>query len=114
MTQMLRLHRVVELDPSQDLRREIGDARDADFLAFGQGVADPQAAVVGDADDVAGPGLLGEVALAGGEENTGPVPTSAARCARSSISCRAGKRPDAIRTKAMRSRCCGFDNWPAP
>ncbi len=38
---------------------------------FGQGVADPQAPVVGDADDVAGPGLLGEVALAGEEEHRG-------------------------------------------
>src|SRR5215472_6595230 len=62
--QMLRLHRVLDLDPPQDLRREIRDAGDAHRLTLGQGVADPEAPVVGDADDVAGPGLLGEVALA--------------------------------------------------
>src|SRR6266581_6812229 len=71
MAQMLRLHRVVEFDPPQDLRREIRDAGDADRLALGQGVADPEAPVVGDADDVAGPGLFGEVALAGEEEHRG-------------------------------------------
>ena len=68
---MLRLHRVLDLDPLQDLGREIRNAGDADRLALGQGVADPQAPVVGDADDVAGPGLLGEVALAGEEKHRG-------------------------------------------
>src|SRR5271166_6525913 len=69
--EMLRLHRVVDLDPLQDLGREIRDAGDTDRLTFGQGVADPEAPVVGDADDVAGPGLLGEVALAGEEKHRG-------------------------------------------
>src|SRR6201984_3582710 len=66
---MLRLHRVLDLDPLQYLRREIRDAGDADRLTLGQGVADAQAPVVGNADDVAGPGLLGEVALAGEEKH---------------------------------------------
>src|SRR5581483_3701432 len=49
-----------------------GEARhpgDADVVALGQGVADAQAAVIGNADDVAGPRLFGEVALAGEEEH---------------------------------------------
>ena len=49
--------------------REARDAGDADRLALGQGVADAQGAVIGNADDVAGPGLLGEVALARQEEH---------------------------------------------
>src|SRR5712675_1489741 len=55
-------------------RRISGKAREAgdpDRLALGQGVADAEAPVVGDADDVAGPGLLGEVALAGEEKHRG-------------------------------------------
>src|SRR5215469_6801244 len=71
MLQMLRLHRVLDLDPPQDLRREIGDAGDAHRLTLGQGVADPEAPVVRDADDVAGPSLLGEVALARQEKHRG-------------------------------------------
>ncbi len=38
-------------------------------LALGQRVADAELAVVGDADDVAGPGVLGELAVAGEEEH---------------------------------------------
>src|ERR1700746_1392757 len=71
MLQMLRLHRVGYPHPLQYLRREIWDAGDAYGLALGQGVADPQAPVVRDADDVAGPRLLGEVALAGEEKHWG-------------------------------------------
>ena len=67
--EMLRLHRVVDLDSLQDLGREIRETGDADRLALGQGVADPKAPVIGDADDVAGPGLLSEVALTGEEKH---------------------------------------------
>ena len=66
---MLRFHRVVDLDPLQDLGGKIRNAGDADRLAFGQSVADPQAPVVGNADDVAGPSLLGELALARQEKH---------------------------------------------
>src|SRR6516225_3911142 len=52
--QMLRLHRVVDLDPLQDFGRKVWNAGDAERLAFGQSVADPQAPVVGNANDVAG------------------------------------------------------------
>jgi hypothetical protein len=58
----IRVHRILDAYPPQDLRREAYNAGDADFLALGQSVADPEAPVVGNADDVAGPGLLGEVA----------------------------------------------------
>ena len=62
--------------------------------------------MVGDADDVAGPGLLGEVALAG-EKNTGAC-TDMTRPVRTFFNVMPRwKRPEAIRTKAMRSRCCG-------
>jgi hypothetical protein len=53
---------------AQKLGREGRDAGDADRLAFGQGVADAQLAVVRDADDVARPGLFGQFAV-GGEEH---------------------------------------------
>src|SRR6185312_1203940 len=68
-SQMLRLHRVVEPDAAQDLRREIGDAGHTDLVTFGERVADAQGAMIGDAEDVARPRLLGEVALARQEEH---------------------------------------------
>ena len=103
---MLCLHRVLDLDPPQDLRRKAREAGDPQCLALGQGVADPQAPVVGDADNVAGPGLLGEVAVAREEKHRGlhrhrrPVRMFFNFMPRL-------KWPEAIRTKAMRSRCCG-------
>jgi hypothetical protein len=49
-------------------RREGRHAAEIHLLALGQRVADAQRAVVGDADDVAGPGLLGHLAFLGEEE----------------------------------------------
>ncbi len=66
--QLLRLHGVAEADAAQDFRREIGHAAEQDVLALGQRVADPERAVVGDADDVAGERLVGGDARAGEEE----------------------------------------------
>jgi hypothetical protein len=44
---MVRLHRVIDFDPPQDLLRQIRDVGDADRLSFRQRVADLEAAVVG-------------------------------------------------------------------
>ena len=67
--QLLGLHRILQPHAAQDFRREVGDADDLQRLAFGQRVADPQHAVVGNADDVAGPGLVDDLALAGEEQD---------------------------------------------
>ena len=67
--ELLGLHRVLEPHAAQDFRREVGDADDLDRLALGQRVADPQHAVVGNADDVAGPRLVDDLALAGEEQD---------------------------------------------
>ena len=66
--QLLRLHRVAEPHAAQDFRREVRHAAEQDVLALGQRVADAQRAVVGDADHVAGKGLVGGDAAAGEEE----------------------------------------------
>src|SRR6185437_14247397 len=66
---MLRLHRILEPDAAQDLGREIGNAGDADLVALGERVADPERAVIGNAKNIAGPRLLGEIALARQEEH---------------------------------------------
>ena len=68
LLQLLRLHRVAELDAAQDFRREIRHAEEGDVLALGQRVADAQRAVIGDADHVAGIGLVGERAVLREEE----------------------------------------------
>src|SRR6185437_15701795 len=44
-------------------------AGDADLVALGQRVADPERAVIGNAENIAGPRLLGEIALARQEEH---------------------------------------------
>ena len=67
--ELLGLHRILQPHAAQDLRREVGDADDLDRLALGQRVADAQHAVVGDADDVARPGLVDDLALAGEEQD---------------------------------------------
>ena len=67
--ELLGPDRILEADPAQDLRGEARDADEAQLLALGQRVADPQRAVVRDADDVARPGLLGELALLREEED---------------------------------------------
>jgi hypothetical protein len=59
---LLCLHGIVEAHPTQNLGREIGDAGETDILAFGRRIADPQGAMVGDADNVARQRLLGEFA----------------------------------------------------
>ena len=66
---MLRFHRILDAHAAQDLGRKARQAGDAGFGALGQRIAGPQAAVIGDADDVAGPGFLGEVAVAGQKEH---------------------------------------------
>src|SRR5947209_333518 len=66
--EVLGPHGILGADLLQQLRREAGDAREAQLLALGQGVADAQVAVVGEAEDVPGAGLLGQLALAGQEE----------------------------------------------
>src|SRR5262249_38827435 len=71
MLEMLRFHPGVDPDPLQYLARGNLEAGDPDCLALGQGVADPEAPVIGDADDVAGPGLLGELALARQKKHRG-------------------------------------------
>ena len=53
----------------QDLGRKARQAGDAGLGALGQRVAGPQTAVIGNADDVAGPGFLGQVAVAGEKEH---------------------------------------------
>jgi hypothetical protein len=53
----------------QKLGRKGGDAGKAQALAFGQRVADAKLAVVRDADDVAGPGLFGQFAVGGQEQD---------------------------------------------
>src|SRR5436305_2022229 len=61
--EVLRLHRVLRPHLLEQLRREARDAGEAQLLPLGQRVADAQHAVVGDAEDVARPGLLGELAV---------------------------------------------------
>src|SRR5262249_27364915 len=67
--ELFGLHRILQPHAAQDLGREIGDASDLARLALGQRVADAQHAVVGHADDVAGPSLVDDLALTSEEEN---------------------------------------------
>ena len=67
--QLLGLHRIFQPHAAQDFRREVGDADDLEGLALGQRVADAQHAVIGNADDVAGPRLVDDFALAGEEQD---------------------------------------------
>ncbi len=55
---MLGAHRIDGAHLLQQFRREARDAGKADFLALGQRIADAKIAMVGNADDVARPGLL--------------------------------------------------------
>ena len=64
LLQVLGLERILDPHALQDFRREVGQAGEADRPALRQAVADAQHAVVGDADDVAGEGLLGQFAVA--------------------------------------------------
>ena len=64
-------------------------------------------AVIGNADDVAGIGLVGERAVLREEELRRVERPSACRCAPASPSCRACSLPEQTRMKAMRSRWLG-------
>ena len=59
--------RVFQANAAEEFRREVGDAGELQFFAFGEGVADADGAVVVDADDVASDGGVDVFAL-GGEE----------------------------------------------
>ena len=68
LAELLGLHGVLDADAAQDFRREARHAAEGQGLALGQRVADAQRAVIGDADDVAGEGLVGDGAVLGEEE----------------------------------------------
>ena len=68
LLELLRLHGVGEPHAAHDFRREARHADEVERLALGQGVADAQGAVIRDADDVAGIGLVGDRAVLGEEE----------------------------------------------
>src|SRR5690606_30332922 len=65
LVQLLELERVAQARAAEKFRREVGDAGERQRLAFGEAVADRDRAVVVDADDVAGVGALGDLAVAG-------------------------------------------------
>ena len=69
LAQLLGLGRVFERDTAEDFRGEIGEASDGGLCAFGQGIAHPQRAVVGDANDVAGESFIRNFAFAGEKED---------------------------------------------
>jgi hypothetical protein len=69
--QLLGLERVGHFHRAEQLRREEGQAGELQGLALGQGVAQLQHAVVGDADDVAGIGLVQQLALLAHEGHHG-------------------------------------------
>ena len=64
-------HGVGEADAAENFRSEVWDAGEAEGFAFGERVTNAQGAVVGDADDVAGKGFLGERAVLREEEDGG-------------------------------------------
>ena len=66
--QLLGLHRVRQPHAPQDFRREARHADEIDLLALGQRIADPDGAMVGNADDVAGIRLFGQRAVLREEE----------------------------------------------
>lgn len=63
--QLLCLHRIVKPHTSENLRREMRHADEAELLALGQRIAYTQCAVVGNPDDIAGESLVGDLPLAG-------------------------------------------------
>src|SRR6185436_4475613 len=67
LLQRLHAQRILEYRAPEELGREVRDAREHDRLALGEGVADVDRAVVVQADDVAGPGLVGLLAVRGHE-----------------------------------------------
>ena len=69
---MLLLHGIGQPHAAQDFRREIGNAGENHAARLRQRVAHAQNAVIGNADNVARPGLVHRLAL-GGEEQDGIV-----------------------------------------
>ena len=67
--QMFRLHGVVEPHPLQNLRGEIRNAGEDQIFIFGQRVTDPDRTVIGNADNVAGPGFVHQLSVLGKEED---------------------------------------------
>mmetsp|Transcript_26231 Transcript_26231/g.62007 ORF Transcript_26231/g.62007 Transcript_26231/m.62007 type:complete len:1071 (-) Transcript_26231:600-3812(-) len=74
LAQLLGLERVGHLHRAEHFRRKEGQAGVLQGLALGDGVAELQHAVVGDADDVAGEGLVQQLALLAheGDHRVGP------------------------------------------
>ena len=67
--QMLGPHGIAQAHPAQDFRGEARNAGEGQALALAQCIADAQGAVIGNADDVAGIGLLRQFTVAGHEEH---------------------------------------------
>ena len=67
LAQLLGLERVLQAHAAEQFRGEVRNTREAQRLAFGEGVADLDGAMVVQADDVAGIGFL-ELFTLGGEE----------------------------------------------
>ena len=67
LLQLLELERVTQTRAAEQFRREVGNAGERQRLAFGEGVADGDGAVVVDADHVARERLCGDLAVAGHE-----------------------------------------------
>ena len=106
LAKLLGFHRVVEPDAAKDFGGEIGDTDEIERFVFRQRVADAERAVVGDADDVAGKRLLGDLAVAGEKE---------LRRMQRDLTCRCGPGAAACRARAGRSRRgrrrCGRGGW---
>ena len=99
--QLLGAQRVGDLDRAEHLGREERQPGELQRLAFGERVAELQHAVVGDADDVAGVGLVEQLAALR-QEATPPCSAGApCRCARPSAACRARSGPRHTRTNAI-------------
>ena len=67
LLQRLHLQRILEHGAAEHLRREVRDAGERELLAFGEGVADVDRAVVVQADDVARERFVGVLAIGGHE-----------------------------------------------
>src|SRR5690606_2729771 len=67
LTQLLGFERVLQAHAAEQLRGEVRDAGETEVLAFGEGIADLDGAVVVQAEDVAGIGFFQVLALAGEE-----------------------------------------------
>ena len=94
LRQRLHAQRILEHRAPEHLRREIGYAGEVQRLAFAEAVADVDGAVVVQADDVAGVGLLGLRAI-GGHEGQGIGDLHLlVRAARAARACRADSAPN--------------------